>query len=65
MPRWTYNILETSFEKTVFVEDIDKHQGTINHIVSIEGGFVEPQPPKDDIVFELLDRVMKLLENNK
>lgn len=61
----TYNILETSFEQEVRVDRIDKHQDTIDYIVRTEGGFVEPQPPKDDIVFELLDRLMKYLENNK
>ena len=64
----TYNILETSFEKEIRVDKIDKHQDTIDYIVRTEGDFVEPeppQPPKDDIVFELLDRLMKYLENNK
>lgn len=61
----TYNILETSFEQEVSVGDIDKHQGTIDHIVVVEGGFIEPKPSGKDIVLELMRRLMKYLEDNR
>ena len=59
----TYKILSTSFENYVSVDKIDRHQDTIDFIVFSEGCFVEPQPPKEDIVLELLDRLTKYLEN--
>ena len=61
----TYNILETSFDTKVSVDKVDKRQDTIDYIVSLEGSFVEPNPPKADLVLKLLDKLMKYLEANK
>ena len=59
----TYNIIETSFEQEVSVKDINKYQETINYIVNLEHGFVEPQPPEKDIVLELMKRLTKFMKS--
>ena len=58
----TYNIFETSFENQVSVDKLDRRQDTIDFIVSTEGCFVEPDPPGKELVLELLDRLIKYLQ---